>query len=146
MVPTACAIVMALTRTPRISTRGYVAASWPLMLATTREAALRDGVRSGIRRSFDIVTVQVSCNFAFDPCIRACEPIFERYGRLPGKYLTQSGVVGVTAAHALRAVYMAYAQVHTGSSHDYTSQFVDRDETILAEVERLRVVGPHQAM
>src|SRR5207247_1406559 len=80
----------------------------------------------------------------FDPGIGLREPLFERDRRLPFQDLPEARVVGVPSADALRAVDVLPGDPDSRDRGDQVRQRVDRDQAILAEVQRLAVIASHE--
>ena len=96
--------------------------------------------------------VMVRCGHAaghllLDPSIGGAEPVAEGRRRFPSEDLTQQRIVGVASPHSLRTRYVLRADVPlAGHLDDEVCQLVDGHHLVGAEVERLGVVGLHDAV
>src|SRR6185503_9183367 len=81
-----------------------------------------------------------------DPAIGLPDALFEAHLRLPAEHPPQPRVVGVAAAHALRAGDVALTQRDAGNLADDVGELVDRDQPIRTEIQRLAVVRCHQPL
>src|SRR5712691_9713564 len=80
-----------------------------------------------------------------DPVVRPPEAFLEADDRLPAQDLAQARVVAVASSHALRlGQVVLLLDVLAGDLGHDVDQLVDRDHTVLTEVERLAKVRPHQ--
>src|SRR5688572_25094437 len=116
---------MALTFTPRTSTRGM-----------RRSSELGDMAHLANTERFG--------DLGFDPLIRARDAFFEGNLRLPAEHFAQAIVVRIASAHALRAGDVTLVYFETRRVLDEVGESVDANEAILAEVERLPAVRRHQ--
>src|SRR5690606_37346242 len=78
-----------------------------------------------------------------DPLVSRSHPILERDGRLPAKHLTETRVVGVAPTHSLRTGDVLLHNPSPGYAGDHVCEFVDRDQPVLPQVERFRIVRAH---
>src|ERR1051325_269444 len=84
---------------------------------------------------------------AGDPVIGNVQSVFERNRRLPIQHFAQTRVVAVAASDALRlSDVVALADLLARDLRHDVNQLIDRDHTILAEVDRLAMIAAHQAI
>src|SRR5690242_15205480 len=79
-----------------------------------------------------------------DPLVRARDAVLQGDRRLPAEHLAQPGVVGVPSTYALRPGNIGQLDLRVCDLGDHQREVCDRDQPVLAEVERLAVVGLHQ--
>src|SRR5689334_2517589 len=134
MADSACSMSIALTPTPSTSTRRGGSAD---SAATGAAVLLGDSTSEGA----------VGCRHAgFDPLVGTPQSLFQRDLRFPAQHLTQPGVIAVAPPYALgsgEVVPLADPLARHAGHHVH--QLVDRDQSILAEVERLAMVRAHEA-
>src|SRR5690242_13318802 len=87
---------------------------------------------------------QASPHLLLDPRVRALEPDLQGDLRLPVEHLAEAGVVGVAPAHTLGAVDEHLHDLEPGDLGHHVGEVGDRDQPVLADVERFGVVRPHQ--
>src|SRR5581483_5922173 len=80
----------------------------------------------------------------FDPAVRAAESLFERDRRLPAEYRAQPGVVAGATLHTERTGHVAALDLLARYAGNNRHQFVNRDEPLLADVQWLPMLRPHQ--
>src|SRR3954462_15277556 len=137
MVARAIGISIALTPTPSTSMRGTTGAP-----DGTAAISTSDGRELGAGGAGD-----GSCaDLSFDPFIRPRHPLFQRYPRLPAEHRAQAGVVGVPPAHSLRSRNVPLDDGDARRRRDHVGKLVDRDQSVLPEIERLGMVRSHEAM
>src|SRR5678815_2963216 len=143
MLANASAMLMALTPTPSTFTRagGSLSRAETSRWVTWRERSSPIPCRGAGGACGD---QRAARHLLFDPRIRSGQPLFQRDLRLPTKNLPQRGVVWVSSAHALRARHMFLLDRVTGRVSHEVCESVDRDESVLPEIQRLVIVGPHQ--
>src|SRR5690349_12131174 len=82
-----------------------------------------------------------------DPAIGHRQALFQRHGGFPTQYFAQSGVVAVSAPDSLRLRHIVtLADSLARDLRDHVDELIDRDHSILAEVDRLAMLAAHQAI
>src|SRR5688572_19535236 len=121
-------MVTALTCTPSTSTCGI------------------DRSATSSNRTGHLPLAQRFRDLRLDPGIRLRNSRLERHLRLPPQHLPEPVVVGVAAAHALRAVDVALGDRDAGGPGNHVSEVVDADQTVLAEIEWFAMRRVHQPL
>ncbi len=76
-----------------------------------------------------------------DPVVGPLKAFFEGDLRLPPQHATQPRVVAIAAAYALRlGEIVPLGNTLAGYARHYVDQFIDADESILTQVQRLSVI------
>src|SRR3989441_5385169 len=118
---------MALTCTPRTSTRGTTLAN------------------ESCSRIADPLGRERGGHLRLDPLVGAGDALLERHLRLPSEHLAEPVVVGIASANALRPGHVAPGHRYAGHFRHHVRELVDADETVLPEVDRIAIGGLHQA-
>src|SRR5205085_4615916 len=79
--------------------------------------------------------------------VSTLQPRFERDLRLPVKHFTQTRVVAVPASHTLglRQIVTLTDRL-AGETGDNLNQFIDRNHSILAQINWIAMVAAHQTI
>ncbi len=79
--------------------------------------------------------------------VSTLQPLFERDLRLPVKHFSQTRVVAVPASHplGLRQI-VTFTDRLAGETGDNLDQFIDRNHSILAQIDWIAMVAAHQTI
>jgi hypothetical protein len=85
-------------------------------------------------------------NTILDPLVSLGEALLQIHTRSPPEHLLKSRVIRVATPNALWTVYVCLLDLDSRSIGDEVGEPVDRDESILANVQRLRIGGMSEAI
>src|SRR5437660_12818770 len=91
--------------------------------------------------------VNVGMELVRDPVVSSFEPLFQGNLRFPLQHFAQARLVAVPTSDTLRLRFIVtLSNILAGETGDDVDQFIDRDHSILAQINWIAMVAAHQTI